>query len=70
MLAESITGQRAAAMAAYPIEEELTMEDMEIPEAKVLYADEKQGTYEFAVETGMLFGAEISGVRRGRLEER
>lgn len=70
MLAESEVGQKAAAMAAYPIEEELTLEDMAMPEAKVLYHEINGDGYAFAVDTGMLFGENISGVRKGCLSDR
>lgn len=62
------TAIRAAAEAAFPIREELCREDMEIPEARVLYAQKSEEVYDFAVETGMLYGTGISGIRQGLLD--
>lgn len=70
MLVESEVGMRAAAMAGYPITEELTIEDMAVPEAKVLYHEMTEDGYRFGVETGMLFGEGISGIRQGTLSGR
>lgn len=69
MLAESEIGQKAAAQAAYPIVEELRLEDMAMPEAKVLYHRQESDRYTFAVDTGMLFGENITGIRSGCLEQ-
>lgn len=67
MRPESEAGMKAAAAAAFPITEELTIEDMAIPEAKILYHDVLKDGYAFGVETGMLFGEGIKGIRQGRL---
>lgn len=69
MKPESETGMKAAAAAAYPITENLTIEDMAVPEAKVLYHKVLEKGYAFGVETGMLFGENIKGTREGRLLE-
>ncbi len=69
MQAESDVGMKAAASAAYPITENLTLEDMSMPEAKVLKHIVTEQGYQFAVETGMLFGKGISGIREGELFE-
>lgn len=69
MQVESEIGMHAAAEAAFPIEQELTREEMEIPEAKVLYHRMEEGGYSFGVETGMLFGSRIFGVREGMLKD-
>lgn len=70
MIAESEVGRNAAAEAAFPIAEELSLKDMETPEAKVVYTKKEAGGYEFEVETGMLFGEGITGIRWGRLQDR
>lgn len=70
MLAESEVGKNAAAEAAFPITEILSLEDMKIPEAKVVYTKKNEIGYEFEVETGMLFGEGITGTRRGLLKNR
>ncbi len=70
MTVESETGMRAAAAAAYPITEELTIADMATPEAKVLSHQTTERGYRFRVETGMLFGKDIRGIRSGALEGR
>lgn len=70
MLVESEVGMQAAAAAAYPITEELTIEDMATPEAKVLLHQMTEEGYRFAVETGMLFGDGICGIREGELTDR
>lgn len=70
MIAESEVGRHAAALAAYPITEELTIEDMATPEAKILYHQVTEEGYKYAMETGMLFGEGISGVREGELAGR
>ena len=70
MLAESEVGMKAAAAAAYPITEELTIEDMATPEAKVLSHQVTEDGYHFCVETGMLFGDGIRGTREGELAGR
>ena len=70
MLVESEVGMKAAAAAAYPITEELTVEDMATPEAKVLYHERTAEGYRFGVETGMLFGEGIRGTREGELAGR
>ncbi len=67
MKPESEAGIRAAAAAAYPITENLTIEDMAVPEAKILYHRVSEEGYAFGVETGMLFGENIKGTREGRL---
>lgn len=67
MRPESEVGMKAAAAAAFPITENLTIEDMAIPEAKVLYHEVTEQGYRFAVETGMLFGGDINGCRSGKL---
>lgn len=69
MVVESQTGMNAAADAAFPIKKELTLKEMEIPEAKVLYHWTENGRYFFGVETGMLFGEGIQGVREGMMTE-
>lgn len=68
MAVESETGIHAASEAAFPIKEELRIEDMEIPEARVLYSEKRGEDYAFAVETGMLYGTGISGVRKGTMD--
>lgn len=65
MIVESDTGIHAAAAAAFPIEQILKIEDMETAEARVVEAGIADGGYHFAVETGMLYGSGISGVREG-----
>lgn len=70
MTAESQVGQDAAAMAGYPVEKELSLEDMAMPEPRILYAQKQQEAYLFGVDTGMLYGASVTGVRRGLLEQR
>lgn len=67
MKPESEIGMKAAAAAAHPITENLTIEDMAVPEAKVLYHEVLEDGYAFGVETGMLFGKNIKGIRKGRL---
>lgn len=67
MCPASEAGMKAAAAAAFPITEELTIEDMAVPEARVLYHEVLQDSYAFGVETGMLFGEGIKGIREGRL---
>lgn len=69
MEAESEVGRQAAALAAYPLVKELLLEEMKCQEAKVLYAETRAEGYAFAVETGMLYGDGISGVRSGVLGE-
>lgn len=70
MMVESEAGMSAAAAAAYPITEALTLEDMAIPEAKVLSHEVTKDGYAFSVETGMLFGEGILGIREGKLTQR
>lgn len=70
MAVASQKGIEAAAAAAYPITEELTAEDMAMPEAKVLSHGVTGNGYEFCVETGMLFGEGVRGIRQGCLQRR
>ncbi len=67
MQAESEAGRKAAMAAGNPITESLTVEDMAMPEAKVLLHEMTDSGYRFAVETGMLFGDGIQGVRSGEI---
>lgn len=69
MIAESEVGKNAAAEAAFPITEELSLKDMETPEAKVVYTKRDAEGYVFEVETGMLFGEGVIGTRRGILKD-
>lgn len=69
MLVESEVGMKAAAAAAFPITEELTIEDMAVPEAKILSHEATTEGYSFCVETGMLFGPDVQGTREGSLKE-
>lgn len=68
MEVESEKGKNAAAEAAYPLKEKLLREEMELPEAKIVYSGKREEKYTFAVETGMLYGRDISGLRTGELE--
>ena len=70
MLVESEAGMKAAAAAAYPITEDLTVEDMATPEAEILFHEITEDGYRFAIETGMLFGRGIKGIREGVLSGR
>ncbi len=69
MTVESERGRCAAAMAGYPIEEKLSLKDMSTAEAKILYAKKEDGAYYFGVDTGMLYGKEISGIRKGMVKQ-
>ena len=69
MQPESTAGKKAAAAAAYPITEELTIDDMKIPEARILFHEVTEDAYIFGVETGILFGNSIEGRREGKLKE-
>lgn len=69
MAVESGRGRRAAAQAGHPLKEELTLEMLKLPEARVLYGEKRKEGYAFAVETGMLYGDGIRGVRSGILGE-
>lgn len=60
-------GISAAREAAYPIREELKTEDMQTPEARIVYARETETGYVFKAETGMLYGNGITGTRTGVL---
>jgi hypothetical protein len=64
----SKVGIMAARNAAYNLEQTLTKEDMWIPEAKILCTKETRDGYQFSVETGMLYGPNIKGIRSGRLK--
>lgn len=67
MEVSSKRGIAAAREAAYPITEELRSEDMQTPQARIIYARETEDGYAFEVETGMLYGKEIIGTRTGKL---
>lgn len=67
MTVESENGKNAAAEAAFPITDTLSVEDMETPEAVLFYTADGPDGYEFQTETGMLFGEGITGTRRGLL---
>lgn len=69
MRVASERGIYAAAQAAYPISEPLVREDMMTPEAQVLCSETEGNGYRFAVDTGMLYGEGITGIRRGRMED-
>ena len=43
-------------LAGYPVEKELSLEDMAMPEPRILYAQKQQEDYLFGVDTGMLYG--------------
>lgn len=60
-------GISAAREAAYHITKELRPEDMQTPQARIIYAHETGDGYAFEVETGMLYGKEITGTRTGNL---
>lgn len=64
----SKVGIMAARNAAYNLDQILTKEDMKIPEAKILYTKATKDGYEFSVETGMLYGPNIKGIRSGKLK--
>lgn len=68
MQVASKVGIMAARNAAYNLDQTLTKEDMRIPEAKILYTKETQDGYQFSVETGMLYGPNIKGIRTGTLK--
>lgn len=70
MQVESEAGKKAAAAAGFPITETLTVKDMAVPEARVLSHEITADGYRFSVETGMLFGKGISGIRQGHLEKK
>lgn len=67
MRVASEKGILAAAAAAHPLTKELTREDMAIPEARILANGEEKEGYRFVVDTGKLFGENISGIREGYL---
>lgn len=69
MLVESKIGMEAAAEAAFPIEKELSLEELKVPEANIIYREMREGSYHFGVETGKLFGEDIWGSREGVMDK-
>ncbi len=69
MTVESVRGRNAAAMAAFPITEELRLEDMDTPQAGLAVNQADERGCRFRVETGRLYGENIRGVRCGTLKD-